>query len=153
MVIKCTCYKRHIYLKICKWLKSITFDLNNLLTSFIIYMSINVLIQHVSLRIKKISNIPKVRKQSCEHVDGQCDLDRWPTNLNINRLPPLTIRHVCAKIHLDLTFRSKDIVRKQKKYRIFVLFLEIVTLTFVLQTSISIGFLLSPSGMCVPSFI
>jgi hypothetical protein len=28
-----------------------------------------------------------------------------------------------------------------------------VTLTFVLQTSISIGFLLSPSGICVPSFI
>jgi hypothetical protein len=32
----------------------------------------------------------------------------------------------------------------------FVLFLEVVTLTFVLQTSISIGFLLSPSGICVP---
>jgi hypothetical protein len=28
-----------------------------------------------------------------------------------------------------------------------------VTLTFDLQTSISIGFLLSPSGMCVPRFI
>jgi hypothetical protein len=26
-----------------------------------------------------------------------------------------------------------------------------VILTFVLQSSISIGFLLSPSGMCVPS--
>jgi hypothetical protein len=49
--------------------------------------------------------------------------------------------------------RSWDIVRKQNKYLIFVLFLEVVTLTFVLQTSISIGFLLSPSGMCVPSFI
>jgi hypothetical protein len=42
---------------------------------------------------------------------------------------------------------------KVKVYQIFVLFLEVVTLTFVLQTSISIGFLLSPSGMCVPSFI
>ena len=41
----------------------------------------------------------------------------------------------------------------EKKYQIFVLFLEVVTLTFDLQTSISIGFLLSPSGMCVPSFI
>jgi hypothetical protein len=40
-----------------------------------------------------------------------------------------------------------------KKYRIFVLLLEVVTLTFVLQTSLSIGFLLSPSGTCVPSFI
>ena len=40
-----------------------------------------------------------------------------------------------------------------KKYQIFVLFLEVVTLTFVLQTSLSIGFLLSPPGMCVPSFI
>jgi hypothetical protein len=28
-----------------------------------------------------------------------------------------------------------------------------VTLTFDLQISISIGFLLSPSGMCVPRFI
>jgi hypothetical protein len=28
-----------------------------------------------------------------------------------------------------------------------------VTLIFDLQTSISIGFLLSPSGMCVPRFI
>jgi hypothetical protein len=26
-----------------------------------------------------------------------CDLDLCPTNLNINRLPPLTIRHVCIK--------------------------------------------------------
>ena len=73
-----------------------------------------------------------------------CDLDFCPTNLNINRLPPLIIRHVCTKFHLDPTFRS---------YQIFVLFLEVVTLTFVLQTSISIGFLLSLSGMCVPSFI
>jgi hypothetical protein len=32
------------------------------------------------------------------------------------------------------------------------LFLELVNLTFVLQTSISIGFLLSPSGMCVLRF-
>ena len=48
------------------------------------------------------------------------------------------------KIHLDPTFRS---------YQIFVLFLEVVTLTFALRTSISIGFLLSPPGMCVPSFI
>ena len=23
-------------------------------------------------KIKKISNAPKVRKQSCEHMDGQC---------------------------------------------------------------------------------
>jgi hypothetical protein len=36
---------------------------------------------------------------------------------------------------------------------IFVLFLEVVILIFDLQTSISIDFLLSPSGMCVPSFI
>jgi hypothetical protein len=49
--------------------------------------------------------------------------------------------------------KSIDIVRKQKKYQIFVLFLEVVTLTFDLQTSKSIDFLLSPSGMCVPSFI
>ena len=42
---------------------------------------------------------------------------------------------------------------KRKKYLIFVLFLEVVTLTFVLQTSLSIGFLLLPSGICVPSFI
>ena len=48
---------------------------------------------------------------------------------------------------------SQDIVRKQKKYHIFVLFLEVVTLTFVLRSSISIGFLLSPPGMYVPSFI
>jgi hypothetical protein len=40
-----------------------------------------------------------------------------------------------------------------KKYQIFVLFLEVVTLTFDLQTSLSTGFLLSPSGMCVPSVI
>jgi hypothetical protein len=25
-----------------------------------------------------------------------CDLDLCPTNLNIDRLPPLTIRHVCT---------------------------------------------------------
>jgi len=25
--------------------------------------------------ISKISNEPKVRKSSCEHVDGQCELD------------------------------------------------------------------------------
>jgi hypothetical protein len=36
-------------------------------------------------------------------------------------------------------------VRKQKKYQFFVLFLEVVTLTVDLQTSISIGFLLSPT--------
>jgi hypothetical protein len=35
----------------------------------------------------------------------------------------------------------------KKKYLIFVLFLEVVTLTFVLQTSLSIGFLLSPSAV------
>jgi hypothetical protein len=35
-----------------------------------------------------------------------CDLDLCPTNLNIDRLPPFTIRHVCTKFHLDLTFRS-----------------------------------------------
>jgi hypothetical protein len=110
-------------------------------------------IQTIEKYILKISNVPKVRKPSCKHVDGQCDLDLWPTNLNINRLPPLTIRHVCTKIHLDPTFRSYDIVRKQKKYLIFVLFLEVVTLTFDPQTSILIGFLLSPSGMCVPRFI
>ena len=125
----------------------------------------------------KISNAPKVRKPSCEHMDAQClcikihvdpirfvlkiscgnqksiyflfyfrsyDLDLCPTNLNINRLPPLTIRHVCTKFHLVPTFRSDQF---------FVLFFEDVTLIFVLQTSISIGFLLSPSGICVLSFI
>jgi hypothetical protein len=35
-------------------------------------------------------------------------------------------------------------MRKRKKYQIFVIFLEVLTLTFVLPTSISIGFLLSP---------
>ena len=35
-----------------------------------------------------------------------CDLDLCSTNLNINRPPPLTIRHVCTKIHLDPTFHS-----------------------------------------------
>jgi hypothetical protein len=50
---------------------------------------------HIQISWKiKISNVP-----NCEHVDGQCDLELWPT------------------------------------------------------TSISIGFILSPSGMCVPSFI
>jgi hypothetical protein len=34
------------------------------------------------------------------------DLDLCPTNFNINRLPPFTIRHVCTKFYLDLTFRS-----------------------------------------------
>jgi hypothetical protein len=29
----------------------------------------------IKKKIKKISNTSKVRKQSCEHVDGQCDLD------------------------------------------------------------------------------
>ena len=94
---------------------------------------------------KKVSNICSIFRS--------CDLDLCPTNLNIIRLPPLIIRHVCTKFHLDLTFRFQDIVRKRKKYQIFVLFLEVATLTFVLQTSISIGFLLSPSGICVPSFI
>jgi hypothetical protein len=50
--------------------------------------------------------------------------------------------------HIDIEVRI-DIVRKRKKFQIFVLFLEVVTLTFVLQTSLSIGFLLSPSGTCV----
>jgi hypothetical protein len=35
-----------------------------------------------------------------------CDLDLCPTNLIINRLPPLTIRHMSAKFHLDPTFCS-----------------------------------------------
>jgi hypothetical protein len=52
---------------------------------------------------------------------------------------------------IDIEFLHMD--GQQKKYLIFVLFLEVVTLTFVRQTLISIGFLLSPSGMCVPSFI
>jgi hypothetical protein len=73
-----------------------------------------------------------------------CDLDLCPINLNNNKLPLLTIRHVCTKFHFDPTFRS---------YQIVVLFLEVATFTFVLQTSISIGFILSPSGICVPSFI
>jgi hypothetical protein len=51
-----------------------------------------------------------------------CDLDLCPTNLNNNRLPPLTFRHVCTKFHLYPTFRS---------YQFFVLFLEVVTLTFI----------------------
>ena len=63
---------------------------------------------HSYLKKKKISNAPKVRKPSCEHVDGQCGLDFLPTNLNINRLPPLTIWHVCTKFHLhcrsDISF-------------------------------------------------
>jgi hypothetical protein len=33
-----------------------------------------------------------------------CDLDLCPTNLIINRLPLLTIRHMCTKFHLDPTF-------------------------------------------------
>jgi hypothetical protein len=62
--------------------------------------------------------------------------------------------------HIDMRFvgqrsRSQLLKIEQKldtcKYQIFVLFLEVVTLTFDLQTSI--GFLLSPSGMCVPRFI
>ena len=47
---------------------------------------------------KKVSNFCSIFRS--------CDLDLWPTNLNINRLPPLTIKHVCTKIHLDPTFRS-----------------------------------------------
>ena len=82
-----------------------------------------------------------------------CDLDLCPINLSITRLPPLSIRHMCNKFHFDPTFSSYDIVRKQNKYQIFVLFLEVANLTFDLQSSISIGFLLSPSGMCVPSFV
>jgi hypothetical protein len=54
----------------------------------------------------------------------------------ICRLSPFTIRHMCTKFHLDPTFCSYDIVRKRKKYQIFVLFLEVVTLTFVLRSSI-----------------
>jgi hypothetical protein len=41
-------------------------------------------------------------------------------------------------------------MRKRKKYQIFVLFLEVVTLTFVLQTSLSIGFLLIKLGTHMP---
>jgi hypothetical protein len=74
-------------------------------------------------------------------VKGSCDFDLCPTNLNIDRLPPFT------KFHLDPTFCSQDIVRKRKKYQFVFLFLEVVTLTIVLQSSISIGFLLSPPGM------
>jgi hypothetical protein len=37
--------------------------------------------------------------------------------------------------------------------RVANMWMDNVNLTFDLQTSKSIGFLLSPSGMCVPSFI
>ena len=47
---------------------------------------------------KKVSNFCSIFRS--------CDLDLCPTNLNINSLPPLTIRHVCTKFYLDLTFRS-----------------------------------------------
>ena len=61
------------------------------------------------------------------------------------RCVPLSLRHVCTY------FLVLEILCGKKKYQIFVLFLELVTLTFDLQTSI--GFLLSPLGMCVPRFI
>jgi hypothetical protein len=96
---------------------------------------------HVSLIIRYHAETKKVSHISS--IFRSCDLDSCPTNLNINRLPPLTIRHVSTKFHLDSTFRS---------YQIFVLFLEVVTLNFVLQTSISIGFLLS-RHMCTKFYL
>ena len=60
---------------------------------------------------------------------------------------------VCLCMSLYYVLCIACFSRLQKKYQIFVIFLEVVTLTFDLQTSISIGFLLSPSGMCVPRFI
>jgi hypothetical protein len=59
------------------------------------------------------------------NVDGRTTDDRWRTKSDDNSSPGLKTRWA-------------------KKYLIFVLFLEVVTLSFVLQTSISIGFLLSP---------
>jgi hypothetical protein len=59
---------------------------------------------------------------------------------------------VCRTKVKVTTSKNRTKIR-QNKYLIFALFVEDVTLTFVLQTSISIGFLLSPSGMCVPSFM
>jgi hypothetical protein len=50
-------------------------------------------------------------------------------------------------VRRKLIYLSFDIMRKRKKYKMFFLFLEVVTLTFALQTSLSTGFIFSPSGI------
>ena len=49
--------------------------------------------------------------------------------------------------------KKKSVMHLWCESRVANMWMDNVTLTFDLQTSISIGFLLSPSGMCVPSFI
>ena len=74
---------------------------------------------------KKVSNF-------CSNFRS-CDLDLCPYKPQYQQASSShTIRHMCTKFYL-----------------IFVLFLEVVTLTFVLRSSISIGFLLSHHQACV----
>jgi hypothetical protein len=47
---------------------------------------------------KKVSNVCSILRS--------CDLDLCPRNLTINRLPPLSVRYMCTKFHLDPTFCS-----------------------------------------------
>ena len=49
--------------------------------------------------------------------------------------------------------KKKSVMHQRCESRVVNMWMDNVTLTFDLQTSISIGFLLSPSGMCVPRFI
>ena len=55
--------------------------------------------------------------------------------------------------YINLLYIGKNQKISNAPCRVANMWMDNVTLTFDLQTSISIGFLLSPSGMCVPSFI
>ena len=53
----------------------------------------------------------------------------------------------------SIATNKKSVTHQRCKSRVVNMWMDNVTLTFDLQTSISIGFLLSPPGMCVPRFI
>ena len=77
-----------------------------------------------------------------------CDLDFWPLTSKINRVYPLTKVNIFAKfdeeIHNNLVFIMFTSLSP---------YMSIVTLTFDLWPSQSIGFILSPWLTCLPSLI
>ena len=112
--------------------------------------------------LKKISNAPKAELQTYGwtmpnyiilNLSLCCDIYLFCFKPQYQKA---SSSHHQSCVYQD-SFRSEISFLRYRaetnKYLIFVLFLEVVTLTFVLQTSISIGFFLSPSGICVPSCI
>ena len=98
--------------------------------------------------IKKHTQFSSYSVHKLISIYVHCDLDLWPLTSKINRVHPLTIANMSTKFDQEAHNSLVAIV-----FTSLFPYMSIVTLTFHLWPSKSIGLILSPWLTCLPSLI